>query len=154
MRGTQADKGSGLSTQARRDAKRGLESFQPFDIPLKSAPARRRRGVGKILASAMAENRKPARPSPTGFLSEYPCFRSVSWRVAGRFIEKGSGVMSRTTRATLALARLGVKFTLHTYDYDPDADRIGLHAAAALALEPRRMLKTLMAEGDGKPAWG
>jgi Cys-tRNA(Pro)/Cys-tRNA(Cys) deacylase len=75
----------------------------------------------------------------------------VSWRVAGSFIEKGSGVMSRTTRATLALARLGVKFTLHTYDYDPDADRIGLQAAEALGIEPRRMLKTLMAEVDGKP---
>ena len=59
--------------------------------------------------------------------------------------------MSRTTRATLALARLGVKFTLHTYDYDPDADRIGLQAAEALGIEPRRMLKTLMAEVDSKP---
>jgi Cys-tRNA(Pro)/Cys-tRNA(Cys) deacylase len=58
--------------------------------------------------------------------------------------------MSNTTRATLALARLGVKFTLHTYDYDPDADRIGLQAAEALGIEPRRMLKTLMAEVDGK----
>ena len=58
--------------------------------------------------------------------------------------------MSRTTRATLALARLGVKFTLHTYDYDPDADRIGLQAAEALGIEPRRMLKTLMAEVDSK----
>ncbi len=62
-----------------------------------------------------------------------------------------NGVMSKTTRATLALARLGVKFALHSYDYDPDADRIGLQAAAALGIEPRRMLKTLMAEVDGKP---
>ena len=61
------------------------------------------------------------------------------------------GAMSKTTRATLALARLGVKFALHSYDYDPDADRIGLQAAAALGIEPRRMLKTLMAEVDGKP---
>ena len=59
--------------------------------------------------------------------------------------------MSKTTRATLALTRLGIKFTLHTYDYDPDADRIGLQAAAALGIAPRRMLKTLMAEVDGKP---
>src|SRR5664279_4420169 len=59
--------------------------------------------------------------------------------------------MSKTTRATLALARLGVKFALHTYEYDPDADRIGLQAAEALGIEPRRMLKTLMAEVDGKP---
>ena len=59
--------------------------------------------------------------------------------------------MSKTTRATLALARLGVTFELHTYDYDSNADRIGLQAAEALGVEPRRMLKTLMAEVDGKP---
>ena len=40
---------------------------------------------------------------------------------------------------------------LHSYDYDPDADRIGLQAAEALGIEPRRVLKTLMAEVDGKP---
>ena len=59
--------------------------------------------------------------------------------------------MSRTTRATLALARQGIKFTLHTYHYDPAADRIGLQAAEALGIEPQRMLKTLMAEVDGRP---
>jgi Cys-tRNA(Pro)/Cys-tRNA(Cys) deacylase len=59
--------------------------------------------------------------------------------------------MSKTTRATLALSKLGVKFTPHTYDYDPDAERIGLQAAQALDIEPRRVLKTLMAEVDGKP---
>ncbi|MBN9042633.1 MAG: aminoacyl-tRNA deacylase [Rhizobiales bacterium 62-47] len=59
--------------------------------------------------------------------------------------------MSRTTRATQALAKLGVTFTLHTYDYDPDADRIGLQAAEALGAEPHRVLKTLMAEVDSKP---
>ena len=59
--------------------------------------------------------------------------------------------MSKTTRATLALTRLSVKFTLHAYDYDPDAERIGLQAAEALGIEPHRVLKTLMAEVDGKP---
>jgi Cys-tRNA(Pro)/Cys-tRNA(Cys) deacylase len=59
--------------------------------------------------------------------------------------------MSKTTRATQALTKLGVAFTLHSYDYDPDADRIGLQAAAALGAEPRRVLKTLMAEVDDKP---
>jgi Cys-tRNA(Pro)/Cys-tRNA(Cys) deacylase len=59
--------------------------------------------------------------------------------------------MSKITRATLALARLGVKFTLRAYAYDPGADRIGLQAAEALGIEPRRMLKTLMAEVDGRP---
>ena len=59
--------------------------------------------------------------------------------------------MSKTTRATQALSRLGVAFTLHEYDYDPDADSIGLQAAQALGVAPARMLKTLMAEVDGKP---
>ena len=58
--------------------------------------------------------------------------------------------MSKTTRATQALAKLGMTFTLHTYDYDPDADSIGLQAASALGVAPNRMLKTLMAEVDGK----
>jgi Cys-tRNA(Pro)/Cys-tRNA(Cys) deacylase len=59
--------------------------------------------------------------------------------------------MSRTTRATQMLSKLGVTFTLHSYDYDPEADSIGLQAAAALGIAPQRMLKTLMAEIDGKP---
>src|SRR5882757_7023154 len=59
--------------------------------------------------------------------------------------------MSKTTRATLALEKLGVSFTLHAYDYDPDADSIGLQAAEALGIAPQRMLKTLMAEVDGRP---
>ncbi|OJV01354.1 MAG: aminoacyl-tRNA deacylase [Shinella sp. 65-6] len=59
--------------------------------------------------------------------------------------------MSRTTRATQALARAGVSFTVHTYDYDPTADRVGIQAAEALGEDPARVLKTLMAEVDGKP---
>lgn len=59
--------------------------------------------------------------------------------------------MSKTTRATQALKQLGVGFTLHEYDYDAGADSIGLQAAAAIGAEPRRVLKTLMAELDGRP---
>ena len=59
--------------------------------------------------------------------------------------------MSSTTRATQALTQQKVSFSLHHYDYDPDADRIGLQAAAALGAEPARVLKTLMASVDGKP---
>ena len=59
--------------------------------------------------------------------------------------------MSKTTPATQFLAGAGVTFTIHTYDYDPDADSIGLQAAAALGESPSRVLKTLMAEVDGKP---
>jgi hypothetical protein len=59
--------------------------------------------------------------------------------------------MSKTTRATQVLAKAGVDFTVHTYDYDPNAERIGLQAAEAIGEEPHRVLKTLMAEVDGKP---
>ena len=60
--------------------------------------------------------------------------------------------MSRATRATKMLEERGVAFTIHSYDYDPDADRIGLQAAEALGEPPERVLKTLMALVDGKPA--
>ena len=70
--------------------------------------------------------------------------------VALTFGNDGSA-MSKTTRATQTLDKLGVKFTLHTYDYDPDAESIGLQAAESLGVEPSRVLKTLMAEADGKP---
>ena len=62
-----------------------------------------------------------------------------------------SARMPGNTRATLWLSNLGVSFRLHTYVYDPRAERIGLQAADALGAEPRRVLKTLMAEVDGKP---
>lgn len=59
--------------------------------------------------------------------------------------------MAKTTRATQFLEKAGVAFTTHTYDYDPNAERIGLQAAEAIGEEPHRVLKTLMAELDGKP---
>lgn len=59
--------------------------------------------------------------------------------------------MSRVTRATRMLEQAGVAFTVHAYDYDPDADSIGLQAAEALGEPPGRVLKTLMALVDGKP---
>lgn len=59
--------------------------------------------------------------------------------------------MSKTTRATQTLTKAGIAFTVHLYDYDPDAERIGLQAAEAIGEHPRRVLKTLMAEVDGKP---
>ncbi|MBW6396658.1 Cys-tRNA(Pro) deacylase [Roseomonas sp. HJA6] len=60
--------------------------------------------------------------------------------------------MSKATRATVALTKAGAAFTIHSYDYDPDADSIGLQAAEALGEAPSRVLKTLMALVDGKPA--
>ncbi|MCZ0734556.1 Cys-tRNA(Pro) deacylase [Phreatobacter sp. AB_2022a] len=59
--------------------------------------------------------------------------------------------MSKTTRATQVLTKAGAVFTVHAYDYDPGADRIGLQAADALGEDPCRVLKTLMVEVDGKP---
>ncbi|MDA9409864.1 MULTISPECIES: Cys-tRNA(Pro) deacylase [unclassified Bradyrhizobium] len=59
--------------------------------------------------------------------------------------------MSKVTPATRALAAAGAAFTVHAYDYDPDAESIGLQAAAALGEDPARVLKTLMALVDGKP---
>ena len=58
--------------------------------------------------------------------------------------------MSKVTRATKMLEGAGVAFSVHSYDYDPDADRIGLQAAEALGEPPERVLKTLMALVDGK----
>ena len=59
--------------------------------------------------------------------------------------------MSRSTRATKALEQAGVPFTVLAYDYDPDADKIGMQAAEALGEPPERVLKTLMALVDGRP---
>lgn len=59
--------------------------------------------------------------------------------------------MAKTTPATLALKAAGVAHELHTYDYDPDAPRVGLQAADALGAAPDRVLETLMTEVDGKP---
>lgn len=50
------------------------------------------------------------------------------------------------------LEAAGVLISLHPYDYDPNAEAVGLAAAAALGIDPALMLKTLMVEVDGKPA--
>jgi len=54
--------------------------------------------------------------------------------------------MAKGTPAILALQKAGVAFTLHEYDYDPNAARIGMQAALALGVDPGRLLKTLMAK--------
>ena len=60
--------------------------------------------------------------------------------------------MALATRATQALQKAGVPFTVLRYDYDPDADSIGLQAAHALGETPDRVFKTLMVLVDSKPA--
>ena len=59
--------------------------------------------------------------------------------------------MAKTTPATQALTRAKAAFTLATYEYDPDAQRVGLQAAEAMGVNPARVFKTLMIEVDGKP---
>lgn len=57
--------------------------------------------------------------------------------------------MAKSPPATLALQKAKVAFDLHEYEYDPNAERIGMQAAEALGIEPARLLKTLMAKaGD------
>ncbi|HEY4142819.1 MAG TPA: YbaK/EbsC family protein, partial [Pseudolabrys sp.] len=57
--------------------------------------------------------------------------------------------MAKSTPATVMLEKTGVAFKLHEYEYDPNAERIGMQAAEALGIEPARLLKTLMARaGD------
>jgi Cys-tRNA(Pro)/Cys-tRNA(Cys) deacylase len=60
--------------------------------------------------------------------------------------------MRRATPATRLLDAAKLTYRLHAYEYDADAANIGLHAAAALGIEPARLLKTLMVELDGRPA--
>jgi Cys-tRNA(Pro)/Cys-tRNA(Cys) deacylase len=56
------------------------------------------------------------------------------------------------TQGLRLLESLGVAVTLHPYAYDPNAEAVGLAAAAALGLDPALVLKTLMVEVDGAPA--
>ena len=49
----------------------------------------------------------------------------------------------------MALQKAGTAFALHEYDYDPNAESVGLQAAAALGIEPARLLKTLMTKTGG-----
>ncbi|MEH3107211.1 MAG: Cys-tRNA(Pro) deacylase [Sphingomonas fennica] len=58
--------------------------------------------------------------------------------------------MGQATPATQALLRAGIAFSVHAYDYDPAADRIGLAAAEALGEPPVHVLKTLMTLVDGR----
>ena len=52
--------------------------------------------------------------------------------------------MSNITRATLALGNEGIPYTLHAYEYEPGAERVGLQAALDLGVDPALVLKTLM----------
>lgn len=59
--------------------------------------------------------------------------------------------MAKSTPAVLMLRKAGVDFTLHTYDYAPGNQAVGMQAAEALGVPPGEVFKTLMAQVDGKP---
>ena len=54
------------------------------------------------------------------------------------------------TPAVVALERAGVAFTVHAYEHDPSASSFGLEAVERLGLDPGAVLKTLLAEVDGR----
>jgi Cys-tRNA(Pro)/Cys-tRNA(Cys) deacylase len=56
---------------------------------------------------------------------------------------------SRRTPAVRAAEAAGIRFRLLEYDYDPDAEAVGLQAATAMGIEPARVFKTLVCLLDG-----
>jgi Cys-tRNA(Pro)/Cys-tRNA(Cys) deacylase len=58
--------------------------------------------------------------------------------------------MAKGTPATVALAKAGIAFTLHEYDYAPGDDGVGWQAAQTLGLDPARVFKTLMLAAGGE----
>ena len=58
------------------------------------------------------------------------------------------------TPATAALRAAGIPFAEHGYRHDPGVTDYGLEAARALAVDPARVFKTLVAEVDGRLAVG
>src|SRR5260370_2156139 len=64
---------------------------------------------------------------------------------------EGVVAMSKTARETVALDKAAVLYTVQSYDYDPNAEQIGVQAAESLGVPAAIVLKTLMAEVDGKP---
>ncbi|AKT51899.1 Cys-tRNA(Pro) deacylase [Arsenicicoccus sp. oral taxon 190] len=53
---------------------------------------------------------------------------------------------SPATPATTALDRAGVRYQVRAYEHDPAAPSYGLEAAAALGVDPARVLKTLLVD--------
>lgn len=62
----------------------------------------------------------------------------------------GPGQAGGATPATRALTAAGIGFTERPYTHDPAAESFGLEAAEVLGVDPARVLKTLLAEVDGR----
>lgn len=52
--------------------------------------------------------------------------------------------MAKKTPATMAMDKSGKPYEVLEYEYDPDAQSIGLQAAQAMGLPPSQVFKTLM----------
>jgi len=63
-------------------------------------------------------------------------------------------VAGQGTAATALLTRLGIPYTVHTYDHDPRHGSYGAEAAQALGVAVGRVFKTLVADVDGALAVG
>jgi Cys-tRNA(Pro)/Cys-tRNA(Cys) deacylase len=63
----------------------------------------------------------------------------------------GTGPGPGATPAIRALDRAGVSYTLHPYAHDPAAASYGLEAAQLLGIPEARVLKTLVADAEGRP---
>jgi Cys-tRNA(Pro)/Cys-tRNA(Cys) deacylase len=59
---------------------------------------------------------------------------------------------AKETPAIRALRSAGVAFSVHEYAHDPRAESYALEAAAALALDPAVVFKTLVVDLDGRLA--
>jgi Cys-tRNA(Pro)/Cys-tRNA(Cys) deacylase len=57
-------------------------------------------------------------------------------------------VSTKSTPAVKAVEAAGVAFRLLEYDYDPNAEAVGLQAAEAMGLSPKMVFKTLVAVLD------
>jgi Cys-tRNA(Pro)/Cys-tRNA(Cys) deacylase len=54
------------------------------------------------------------------------------------------------TPAIAAAERARIRFTVHEYEHDPQAESYGLEAAAKVGVDPARVFKTLIAAADGR----
>lgn len=58
---------------------------------------------------------------------------------------------ARETAATLFLKKSAAAFSPYPYEYDPNAEKVGIQAAQALNKDASQVFKTLMCEADGAP---
>ena len=95
-----------------------------------------------------------AAKTPGGDLVRVEFDQGVAWVTMNR-PDKRNAISPRLAAEMVevldALDAAGIAYTLHLYDYDPAAERIGLQAAEGLGVPGHMVVKTLMALVDGKP---